>query len=94
MLHYVDDAFNVSFSDALTLYKLYNRHMAIDQVKFLCLLDHIGIPHKDHKQQFGESLEIIGFVIDLHNMSITMPANSKSKLVQAICDFIIHPPEP
>ncbi len=94
MLHYVNDAFNISFSNALTLYEPYNHHMPVDQVKFLCLLDHISIPHEDHKQQFGESLEVIGFVIDLCSMSITMPANSKNKLVKAICDFVNHPPEP
>ena len=94
MLHYVDNTFNVTFSDELALYEPYNHHMPIDQAKFLCLLNSIGILHKSHKQQFGESLEVISFIIDLRNMSIAMPAESKSKLVQAICDFVNHLPEP
>ena len=94
MLHYIDDVFNITFSDKLAVYEPYNHHMPIDQTKFLCLLNSIGIPHESLKQQFGESLEVIGFIIDLHNMSITMPTKSKSKLVQAIHDFVNHPPEP
>src|SRR5258708_6900186 len=94
MLHYVDDAFNVTFSFELAVYEPYNCHMPIDQTKFLCLLDSIGIPHESHKQQFGESLEVISFMMDLHNMSIAMANGFKSKLVQAIHDFVNHPPEP
>jgi len=69
MLHYVDDAFNVSFPCTLSFYQPYARLMPADQANFLRLLDLVGITHEDHKQQFGETLEIIGFVVDLHDMT-------------------------
>ncbi len=73
LLHYVDDAFNVTFSESLTFYAPYNHHIPSNQVHFLCLLDDIGIPHEDMKQQFGSSLEIIGLTVDLQTLSVTMP---------------------
>src|SRR5258707_15033241 len=90
LLHYVDDAFNVSFHNELSFYAPYKHWMPTDQTRFLSLLDHIGIPHKDKKQLFGESLEIIGLVVDLHNMSISMSHEARKKLVKAIYDFVLH----
>ena len=92
LLHYVDDAFNVTFSDKLTYYKPYDRQMPSDQACFLNLLDEIGVPHEDAKQQFGRSLDIIGLTVDLRDLSITMPSDSKSELVRAIREFVNHPP--
>ncbi len=71
LLHYVNDAFNVSFSDELSFYAPYGHLMPTDQTHFLLLLDEIGVPHEDKKQLYGESLEVIGLVIDMHNMSIS-----------------------
>ncbi len=93
-LHYVDDAFNVTFSKNLTFYKLYNQCMPSDQACFLHLLDEIGVPHEDAKQQFGRLLDIIGLTVDLQELSITMPRGSKSKLVNAIHEFVNHLPLP
>src|SRR5258708_28252509 len=53
--------------------------MPTDQTRFLSLLDHIGIPHEDKKQLFGESLEIIGLVVDLRNMSISMSHEARKR---------------
>ncbi len=93
LLHYVDDAFNVSFHNELSFYAPYKRWMPTDQTRFLSLLDHIGIPHEDKKQLFGESLEIIGLVVDLRNMSISMSHEARKKLVEAIYDFVLHTPD-
>ncbi|KAF8335918.1 uncharacterized protein EI90DRAFT_2834970, partial [Cantharellus anzutake] len=58
------------------------------QAEFLRLLDIIGVPHEDHKQQYGEVLEIIGFEVDLPAMTIRMPKDAKASLVTAIRDFV------
>ena len=68
--------------------------MPSDQAHFLQLLDKIGVPHEDTKQQFGRLLDIIGLTVDLQELSITMLKESKSKLVSAICEFVNHPPLP
>ncbi len=93
LLHYVDDAFNVSFHNELSFYTPYKRWMPTDQTCFLSLLDNIGIPHKDKKQLFGESLEIIRLVVDLRNMSISMSCEARKKLVEAIYDFVLNTPD-
>ena len=93
LLHYVDDAFNVTFNDNLTRYAPYNRCMPHDQVRFLSLLDQIGLPHKDKKQVYGEQLEIIGLLVDTRTLSISMSAEAKEKLAGAICNFILNTPD-
>ena len=59
MLHYVDDAFNVPFTDECSLYKPYNCLMPTAQAWFLEILDFMGLLHNEAKQVHGEILEII-----------------------------------
>src|SRR5260370_14669897 len=59
LLHYIDNAFNASFSSKITYYKPYKQSMPSDQAWFLNLLDKIGLPHEDEKQQYGKILDII-----------------------------------
>src|SRR5258708_14098899 len=66
--------------------------MPSDQACFLNLLDELGVPHEDAKQQFGRLLDIIGLTVDLRDLSITMPSDSKSELARAICEFVTHTP--
>ncbi len=94
ILHYVNDAFSASFSHDLSLYQPYNCLMPTPQVKFLKLLDEIGLPHESAKQQHGCVLEIIGFEVDLLRMAITLPPDAKSWLVSVICDFVQNPSSP
>src|SRR5260370_41376202 len=54
ILHYVDDAFCSTFSDALSYYQPYNQSMPMPQARFLKLLDYIGLPNDDTKQQHGK----------------------------------------
>src|SRR5258708_9589888 len=68
--------------------------MPTSQVDFLKLLDEIGLPHENTKQQHGVILEIIGFEVDLVRMAITLPVDAKSQLVDAICEFVLNPPSP
>ena len=90
LLHYVDDAFNVSFSDELSFYAPYGCLMPADQTHFLLLLDEIGVPHEDKKQLYGESLEVIGLIVDVHDMSISMSHEAKQGLIEALQDFVLN----
>src|SRR5258708_4506762 len=67
--------------------------MPSNQCCFLLLLDHIGVPHKDNKQVHGESLEIIGLVVDLQDMTISMSCKAKQTLTEAVCDFVLNTPD-
>jgi len=92
LLHYVDDAFNVSFNDKLTFYHPYQCLMLADQTCFLLLLDQIGLPHEDKKQLHGVTLEIIGLVVSLKDMTILMSSEAKQKLIDSIHDFVLNTP--
>ena len=93
LLHYVDNAFNVSFNNHLTRYAPYNWHMPDDQAQFLLLLNKVNLPHKDKKQVYGVQLEIIGLLVDAEKLSISMSAEAKDKLVGAIRDFVLNTPD-
>src|SRR5258708_21096275 len=67
--------------------------MPADQAHFLLLLDQIGLPHEDKKQLHGATLEIIGLVIDLKDMSISMSGEAKQNLIESIHDFILNTPD-
>jgi hypothetical protein len=88
LLHYMDNAWSYDTDPTLQLYALYGAHYPRKQVCLLQLWDEIGLPHEKHKQVFGPSLEIIGPVLDPQDMTISMPAASKSELIIAICHFI------
>ena len=68
--------------------------MPTPQVKFLKLLDEISLPHENPKQQYGSTLEIIGFEVNLSRMAISLPSDAKTRLVGAIWDFVHNPPSP
>jgi hypothetical protein len=62
--------------------------MPAKQVALLTLWDELHIPHKKKKQVWGPILTIIGFQLDINNMSITLPSEAKDRLISAIQDFI------
>src|SRR5258705_5120046 len=78
----------------MALYQPYDHLMPTLQVDFLKLLDEIGLPHENAKQQHGAILEIIGFEVNLVRMAITLLADAKSQLVDAIHEFVLNPPSP
>ena len=93
LLHYIDDAFSVSFSEDLSHYEPYGCLMPTDQSRFLHLLDQLGVPHEDKKQVHGVSLEIIGLVVDVQDMTISMSHEAKQTLIEAIHDFVLNTPD-
>src|SRR5260370_37180452 len=68
--------------------------MPTPQAQFLELLDYIGLPHEDTKQKYGEIVEIISFEVNIQKMTSTLLDASKSKLVEAIHDFVLNLPLP
>ena len=88
LLHYIDDAFSFNLDEDLEFYSPYDQYYPKKQAALLWLFDEIGIPHEKRKQEFGQSLTIIGLDISLDSMSITMPDDKCVKLVEDILDFI------
>src|SRR5882724_11377768 len=88
LLHYMDDAFTYDANPKLEYYALHYTHYPLKQCQLLTLWDDIGLPHELQKQVFGQCLYIIGFFVDLINMSFTMPAESKNDLINGIFEFI------
>ena len=69
-------------------YSPYRRWMPRKQAILLTLWDELGIPHEPQKQLSGANLTIIGFDVDPNNLTVTMPTESKNKLIEHITDFI------
>ncbi|KDQ08109.1 hypothetical protein BOTBODRAFT_74084, partial [Botryobasidium botryosum FD-172 SS1] len=84
---YVDDTFGASLASEMTFYAPYGRDFPTGQAKMLWLWDTLGVPHEEQKQLFGERLTIIGFEVDPNAMTITMPAQSRRDLLEAMRDF-------
>jgi hypothetical protein len=87
MFAYVDDAFSWDFDGNLDLYEPYEAFIPEKQFKLLSLWDELGIPHEQSKQVQGQSLRIIGFEVDVSQMTITMPAKALQELVHATRTF-------
>jgi len=88
LLHYMDNAFTYDTNPALQYYPPYNMYYPSKQCRLLTLWDDIGLPHEQRKQIFGQCIDIIGFLVNLVEMSFSMPPNSKDTLIIAIHVFI------
>ncbi|KAF9022426.1 hypothetical protein BDZ89DRAFT_956632 [Hymenopellis radicata] len=88
---YVDDCFSVGLVDDMRWYEPYQQFFPTDQTRMLLLWDWLGIPHKLKKQVWGEILVIIGFLVDPNKLTATLPAESKSDLVDHVRDFAKSP---
>ncbi|KAJ7509724.1 hypothetical protein B0H11DRAFT_1702246 [Mycena galericulata] len=88
---YVDDNFGIEDEGELTFYSGYQKFMPTKQVKLLQLWDELGVPHAEDKQLWGGETVIIGFLVDVNEMTITLPTSAKADLIAAIDDFINSP---
>ena len=66
--------------------------MPRDQVRFLSLLNKVGLLHENKKQVHGKQLKIIELLVDTETLSILMSTEAKEKLVRSICDFMLNTP--
>ena len=87
LLAYVDDTFSWEFADNLLWYQPYACSFPAKQTHLLQLWDELGIPHEHTKQLFGSPLTIVGLDVDANAMTITMPQQSRTDLVTALCGF-------
>jgi hypothetical protein len=85
---YMDDHFSWDELGHLRYYRPYNRRMPDKQARLLELWDELGIPHDEGKQLSGETLMIIGFLVDLNEMTVTLPSDAKESLVEHVRDFV------
>lgn len=90
--HYMDDFWSFAKSPFRTLYG--NRLLPESQVRFLNLLDQLGIPHKPEKQVYGHKLTIIGFDVDPNAMTITLAEDRKKELAEKIRKFVAKELDP
>jgi hypothetical protein len=72
----------------LVFYPPYKKYMLRKQVSLLVLWDYIGVLHEESKQVWGNSLEIIGFTVNLSAMTLTIPDDKCLDIIAAICDFV------
>jgi hypothetical protein len=85
---YVDDLYGWDEEGNLQYYPEYDQMMPVKQVAVLELWDHIGLPHSREKQLWGAVLVIIGFLVDVNELTVTLPTNAKDDLILAVEDFI------
>jgi hypothetical protein len=67
---YMDNFFGWDYADNLGWY--WGKLRPHRQVQFLLLWESISCPFKDHKQEHGETLKIIGFWVDINAGSIAL----------------------
>ncbi|KAJ3808463.1 hypothetical protein F5876DRAFT_67260 [Lentinula aff. lateritia] len=84
---FMDDCFSIALVGDVEVYEPYNQTLPSEQVKLLRLWDFLGIPHKQPKQVWGETLTIIGFLVDPNELTVTLPASSKDELVVQVKKF-------
>lgn len=84
---YTDDCFSFERATDFENYKPYDINLLAKQVRLLELWDEIGVPHEVHKQVWGESLDIIGFLVDPNAMTVTIPPAKLEKLLLDIRSF-------
>ncbi|RDB17203.1 hypothetical protein Hypma_002007 [Hypsizygus marmoreus] len=85
---YSDDSFGINDDSDLTYYHRYNKLLPTGQFKLLSLWDKLGIPHKEKKQVSGAPLVIIGIEVDPNAMTLTLPSDSRAKLIDELNTFI------
>lgn len=86
---YIDDTWGFDDAENLQLYVPYQKLYPPKQVKLLLLFDALGIPHEEPKQLWGTpELVIIGFLVNVENLTITMPLEARRDLVSALRVFV------
>ena len=84
---YIDDVFSYEQAENVEFYASYGRYMPTKQVHLLRLWDELGIPHDERKQVSGATLRIIGFDVDSDRMLISMDAQDRQKMHDAVLSF-------
>lgn len=83
---YMDDFFGWDFADNLILFRGQRRPRR--QVQLLILWEAIGCPFDDNKQVHGPLLKIIGFYVDMNNVSISLTPSAITDVIASIDKFL------
>ncbi|KAF6753313.1 hypothetical protein DFP72DRAFT_1171100 [Ephemerocybe angulata] len=86
---YSDDHFGVALEDDVEWYEPYQKTLPAPQAQLLRVWDRLGVPHKESKQISGNPLTIIGISVDTTTMTLSLPDDAKSDLLQELdlwCD--------
>jgi len=84
---YTDDCFSFELASSEEYYAPYKKRLPTKQARLLKLWNELGIPHDERKQVSGETLEILGFLVDPNAMTITLPKEKLDKLLSIIHHF-------
>ena len=93
LFEYVDDSSGCNLLGDTLFYEPYGKYFPSNQTRLLWLWDELGIPHKPHKQVFGCPLTIIGIEVDPNRMTLTLPQESKQRLVEELKFWVAKPPK-
>lgn len=78
---YSDDHFGVALEEDISWYEPYQDFFPSPQVALLQLWDYLGIPHKRKKQIWGAVLTIIGIMVDVNELTLTLPDEARKDLL-------------
>ena len=84
LANYVDDSSGCDLTGNTLFYEPYGKFLPANQTKLLALWDDLGIPHKPHKQVFGSPLVIIGIEVDPNLMTLTLPEEATTRLLEEL----------
>ena len=84
LFDYVDDSLGCNLLGDTQYYEPYQKYLLTNQTRLLLLWDELGIPHKPHKQIFGNPLTIIGIDVDANRMTLTLPQESRLRLIDEL----------
>jgi hypothetical protein len=84
---YIDDTFSYDYTSSLLFYPPYGCSFPAKQTRLLLLWDELGIPHERKKQEFGHTLRIIGFQVNVTTMVISMDLEDRKRLSHALREF-------
>ena len=88
---YIDDSSGFDYEDDLLRYEPYAASFPCHQTMLLQLWDELGIPHKPKKQIFGLIVPVIGIDVDPNEMTLTLSAERRRDLCDALYAWAIKP---
>lgn len=80
----MDDSSGCDLTGNTLFYEPYGKFLPANQTKLLALWDDLSIPHKSHKQVFGSPLVIIGIEVDPNLMTLTLPKEATTRLLDEL----------
>ncbi|KAL5518601.1 hypothetical protein ACEPAH_284 [Sanghuangporus vaninii] len=86
---YVDDNFSWDFASCMKDYKgkRYSKGLPEKQARLLELWDLVGIPHAPKKQEYGSTLSIVGFRVDLKRMRVAASEDRLKRIIGIMSEF-------